>query len=201
MCSAFYFGPDPRPREERLTERFGALVRRQDSPLALRAITLVGGEGSVGADAAHYTIALRALDHLGIPLDPDFRITVVNYEKGGKDFLVESPPTDLLITCFINNPTPNWAMPGVNSPHHYQPGIWWRKAVEAGARVICTSGASPDEIGAQDFKDGPYVLLGHNFGLDETWIKHGSTLVHEDYLPVLKKHGHPERVSAVLGCR
>lgn len=190
---------NPPPREERLIDQFGALVRRQDSPLALRTMTLVGGQGSVRADFAHYMIALKALDCLGIPLDPGFQIAIVNHARDGGDFLVNPPPTDLLITCFINNPPVDFADLS-NSSLHYEPDIWWKKAEEAGARVICTSGASPYEIGAADFMDGPYVLLGHNLGLWETCITHGSTLVHTDYLPVLREHGHRKHVTQALAC-
>lgn len=194
----YVYGPSPVPLEARVRERFNPLVQ-DSSPLVLRRITAVGAEGALGVDAAHYVVAMRAFAHLGIPLASDLQITSMDLMRNGRDFLRDPPASDLVITCFINNP-PEENHSSENSSLHHIPGIWAKTAAQAGAKVIVTSGASPHEIGEADFESPQYVFLGFNVGLEpgSYFGKAGSVLVHRDYLPVLQRHGRSENVRSLL---
>lgn len=162
-------------------------VPLSDSPsVALSRILLVGGiskdGGFSGLDQPYLRWTFLMLEETGIPLHSAFALASINLERGGRDFLAEQPPCDLLVSCFIFNP-PDKSAAGVFmntssgatciSPHHFKDGVWADSAEKSRAKVVCAVGEYPYEVSGHEFNRPPYIPVRRD--------NHAFLLLHTDY--------------------
>lgn len=93
-----------------LRAEFGR-VAANSNLVPLRTISMVGAypgeEGLPDAqDGFRLAKTLRLLRHCHIPLHPEFEVDVVNIPPahGGRDFLKETKPADVIVLCFLFTP-------------------------------------------------------------------------------------------------
>ena len=164
-----------------LRAEFGR-VAANSNLVPLRTISMVGAypgeEGLPDAqDGFRLAKTLRLLRHCNIPLHPEFEVDVVNIHPahGGRDFLKETKPADVIVLCFLFNPPshPELYMEepqhvGIHaiSTHHLSATAWHDSAVRVGAKIITVFGNDGDtEVGPGVFKpdknDSAFVRLVH----------------------------------------
>jgi hypothetical protein len=150
-----------------LSRLFQPFRKQEITPL--RRIAMVGAiPGEYGrfklsySDDALLHSILPFMGEAGIPFAPeeDLQIDIVNiqHEYGGRDFLRESECYDVVLICNIYNPEDDEISPCFSercikiSPYHFEPGVWQRRALASGAKIVIVNDNSTTL--------GPAVFLG-----------------------------------------
>ena len=101
-------------------------------------------------DECHLEQTLFALHSNEIAVDPDFRLEIVNLHPayGGRDFLTETAPADLVIMAWVNNMN---MLGHRSSPLKDLRAIWHDSAVRVGAKILSVISYAHTEVGPSHF--------------------------------------------------
>lgn len=148
---------------KKLRTTFGRVAANSNLP-PLRTISMVGafpGPNGLPYDHDEYRLlkTLKMLNDCDLPLDPEFEVDVVNIHAacGGRDFLKETKPADVVVLCFIFNPPvdpPHSCNKGIFtiSELHHGNNVWHDSAVRVGTKIISVYGDGGSEIGPSVFR-------------------------------------------------
>lgn len=187
-----------------LRELFAEYARPQNTALSpLRRFSLVGahpdryGLPSDEPDSWRLELGMQILADCGYPIAPDFDIDIINIQPvyGGRDFLKETKPTDVVMLCWVFNPLDgaeaidayNTPLSGdfMISPTHFLPHSWYSAAQRTDAKIIMVYG---DDGGTEV---GPNRFLPNKTGSLFTAIEHPAARKTELYQPhALRRHDY-----------
>ena len=113
------------------------------------------------SDLGFFARTIRTLYESGMHVHPEFEIDIVNIDEncGGRDFLRETTPADLVMLCFLFNPSksytdsagyPNMGFYAISDKHYLQ-NAWNNAALTVDAKVISIYGDDVTEVGPDAF--------------------------------------------------
>lgn len=112
-------------------------------------ITMVGAIPNYN-DEAYLSKTIRHLTKLGVKIDPNFEIDIVNLNNG-RDFLKEEKKTDLVIVCAV--PVFFDITKDTNTQHIEVQKQWQNAIKKSGAKIISCFGNKVDRFGGEITSD------------------------------------------------
>lgn len=126
---------------------------------AITNITMIGAvyrRGRLGvSDRGYLKHSIDTCRENDFPVSNNFVLTALNNRDDARgDFLTTAISAHLLIAGYIYDGESPQGRRGrfTQSPHHYEPGIWYRSAVNSGAKAIVIFGDPRSEVTADHFR-------------------------------------------------
>lgn len=194
----------PQPLQS-LRDLFTEYARPQTSRLTpLKRFSLVGalpdiyGLPSYEPDSWRFELGMQILSDCGYPIAPDFEVDIINIQPvhGGRDFLAETQPTDVVMLCWVFNPLDgpesgydyNTPLSGnyMISPDHFSPRSWYEAAKRTEAKIVMIYGEDGGtEVGPGRFmadKPGSIFKSVQHPAARKTELFQPYTLRHHNYV-------------------
>lgn len=163
--------------------------------IALKTVTLVGGysEGTFDhSDDTYLFPAVASLKEQGVPLSTQFSMSSINLDRQRRDFLVEAPPSDLLVFCFLHHPLRSLAAhamaayfrPSGVSPLHFEPDIWPTTIQKTGAKAVYVIGGMA-ELSENHVRPSDFITASRTLDI----VQENALLLRRDYAQTLINSG------------